>query len=205
MTDFHPCKINFKKRELARLLEERDGVSWSFNPSSHFDPFVHLKAAIPEPVTIKANSTLPIPTGITPELNNPNFKLQITTLSQLAIDKGIIVLDSPATIDFSFRGEIWVMLHNISNKSTIIRTGQQIAQMSIEPVIRMNIDYKEEVDTKNVASLGLVKWIKDFINNRSQKDKLERQSQEIISKEKILKEFDLHESENDELESNKKS
>ena len=148
---------------------------------------------------------MPIPTGITPELNNPNFKLQITTLSQLAIDKGIIVLDSPATIDFSFRGEIWVMLHNISSKPVIIRTGQQIAQISIEPVIRMNINYKQEVDTENVASLGLVKWIKNFINNRSQTDKLGRQTQEIISKEKILKEFDLHESENDELESIKKS
>ena len=69
----------------------------------------------------------------------------------------------------------------------------------------MNINYKQEVDTENVASLGLVKWIKNFINNRSQTDKLGRQTQEIISKEKILKEFDLHESENDELESIKKS
>ena len=69
----------------------------------------------------------------------------------------------------------------------------------------MNINYKQEVDTENVASLGLVKWIKNFINNRSQTNKLGRQTQEIISKEKILKEFDLHESENDELESIKKS
>ena len=127
MINFHQCSIKIKKRELARLLEERDGISWSFEPVSRFDPFVYLRCCTPKPINIKANTTLPIPTGITAELNNPNFKMQITTLSALAIKKGIIVLDSPATLDYTFRGEIWVMLHNISSKDVVIRTGERIS------------------------------------------------------------------------------
>ena len=97
MKNSHLCNIKFKKRQLARLLEVRDGISWSFNKVSHFDPYINLRAAIPKPITVKAHTTVPVPTGVTPELNSPNYKMQVTTVSKLAIEKGIIVLDSPAT------------------------------------------------------------------------------------------------------------
>ena len=87
MKNSHLCNIKFKKRQLARLLEVRDGISWSFNKVSHFDPYINLRAAIPKPITIKAHTTVPVPTGVTPELNSPNYKMQVTTVSKLAIEK----------------------------------------------------------------------------------------------------------------------
>ncbi len=196
MINFHQCSIKIKKRELARLLEERDGISWSFEPVSRFDPFVYLRCCTPKPINIKANTTLPIPTGITAELNNPNFKMQITTLSALAIKKGIIVLDSPATLDYTFRGEIWVMLHNISSKDVVIRTGERIAQFSIEPSVALNISYVDEVDTET-PSLGMVKWISEHIKSKTNNVQKEQYPVENVSKEKILEILNLEESQND--------
>ena len=196
MINFHQCSIKIKKRELARLLEERDGISWSFEPVSRFDPFVYLRCCTPKPINIKANTTLPIPTGITAELNNPNFKMQITTLSALAIKKGIIVLDSPATLDYTFRGEIWVMLHNISSKDVVIRTGERIAQFSIEPSVALIISYVDEVDTET-PSLGMVKWISEHIKSKTNNVQKEQYPVENVSKEKILEILNLEESQND--------
>jgi len=196
VTNFHQCNIKIKKRELARLLEERDGISWSFDPVSRFDPFVYLRCCTPKPITIKANTTLPIPTGITAELNNPNFKMQITTLSALAIKKGIIVLDSPAILDHTFRGEIWVMLHNISDKDVVIRTGERIAQFSLEATVTMNINYVDEVDT-DTPSLGMVKWIAEHIKSKTNNIQKEQYPVENVSKEKILEILNLEESQND--------
>ena len=204
MKNSHLCNIKFKKRQLARLLEVRDGISWSFNKVSHFDPYINLRAAIPKPITIKAHTTVPVPTGVTPELNSPNYKMQVTTVSKLAIEKGIIVLDSPATLDYSFRGEIWVMLHNISNEDCTIRTNQFIAQLSVEPVVRMNIDYVDEIET-DTPSLGMVRWIYDYIHNRFKSEKKEQYATEKYSKEKILKILNLTDSEIEELESIEKS
>jgi|TARA_R110001592_G_scaffold54396_10_gene166478 dUTP pyrophosphatase len=194
--NFHQCNIKIKKRELARLLEERDGISWAFEPVSRFDPFVYLRCCTPKPINIKANTTLPIPTGITAELNNPNFKMQVTTLSALAIKKGIIVLDSPATLDYTFRGEIWVMLHNISNEDVVIRTGERIAQFSIEPSVALNISYVDEVDTET-PSLGMVKWISEHIKSKTNNVQKEQYPVENVSKEKILEILNLEESQND--------
>ena len=195
MINFHQCSIKVKKRELARLLEERDGISWSFDPVSRFDPFVYLRCCTPKAIIVKANSTLPIPTGITVELNNPNFKMQITTLSALAIKKGIIVLDSPATLDYTFRGEIWVMLHNISKKDAVIRTGERVAQFSIEPTVSLNMSYVNEVDTET-PSLGRVKWISEHIKSKTNNVQKEQYPTENVSKEKILKILNLNDSEN---------
>src|SRR6056300_1661292 len=178
MTNFHQCSIKVKKRELARLLEERDGISWSLDPVSRFDPFVYLRCCTPKPITVKANSTLPVPTGITVELK-----------------KGLIVLDSPATLDYSFRGEIWAMLHNISNTDAVIRTGERIAQFSIEPTISLNIRYVDEVDTET-PSLGLVKWISEHIKSKTNNVQKEQYPTENVSKEKILKILNLNDSEN---------
>ena len=195
MINFHQCSIKVKKRELARLLEERDGISWSFDPVSRFDPFVYLRCCTPKAIIVKANSTLPIPTGITVELNNPNFKMQITTLSALAVKKGIIVLDSPATLDYTFRGEIWVMLHNISKKDAVIRTGERVAQFSIEPTVSLNMSYVNEVDTET-PSLGTVKWISEHIKSKTNNVQKEQYPAENVSKEKILKILNLNDSEN---------
>ena len=89
-----------------------------------------LKANIQESITLSPLERVLIPTGLSIELPN-GAEAQIRPRSGMAIKKGITVLNSPGTIDSDYRGEIGVMLVNISNDEIIIENGERIAQMVI--------------------------------------------------------------------------
>ena len=89
-----------------------------------------LKANITEPVTLEPLERALIPTGLFIELPN-GIEAQIRPRSGLAIKKGITVLNSPGTIDSDYRGEIGVMLVNLSQDKVIIENGERVAQMII--------------------------------------------------------------------------
>ena len=88
------------------------------------------------------------------------------------------------------------MLHNISSKDVVIRTGERIAQFSIEPSVALNISYVDEVDTET-PSLGMVKWISEHIKSKTNNVQKEQYPVENVSKEKILEILNLEESQND--------
>jgi len=71
-----------------------------------------------------------VPTGLYMELPN-GFEAQVRPRSGLAAKKGITVLNSPGTIDSDYRGEVRVILVNLSNEKFIIEDGERIAQMVI--------------------------------------------------------------------------
>ena len=89
-----------------------------------------LRANIEIPVILKPLERKLIPTGIYLELP-AGFEAQIRPRSGLAIKKGITVLNSPGTIDADYRGEVCVILVNISNEEFIINDGERICQMVI--------------------------------------------------------------------------
>jgi dUTP pyrophosphatase len=89
-----------------------------------------LRANIEIPVALKPLERKLIPTGIYLELP-AGFEAQIRPRSGLAIKKGITVLNSPGTIDADYRGEVCVILVNISNEEFIINDGERICQMVI--------------------------------------------------------------------------
>ncbi|MFN8282691.1 MAG: dUTP diphosphatase [Chitinophagales bacterium] len=107
-----------------------------------------LRAQLTEPVMLKPLQRALIPTGLFIELPD-GYEAQVRPRSGLALKKGVTVLNSPGTIDSDYRGEIKVIMINLSNETTIINTGERIAQMIIskyEKVVLKEVDELNETE-----------------------------------------------------------
>ena len=89
-----------------------------------------LRANLDAPITLKPLQRCLVPTGIFMALPE-GFEAQVRPRSGLAIKKGISVLNSPGTIDADYRGEVCVILVNLSTEDFVIEDGERIAQMVI--------------------------------------------------------------------------
>lgn len=89
-----------------------------------------LRAFIPESILLQPGDRILVPTGLFIELP-VGFEAQVRPRSGLALKKGITVLNSPGTIDADYRGEIRVILVNLSRESFEITDGERIAQMVV--------------------------------------------------------------------------
>ena len=89
-----------------------------------------LRANLSESIVLKSLERFLIPTGLFIELP-PGCEAQIRPRSGLAFKHGITVLNSPGTIDADYRGEIKIMLINLSQENFTIKNGERIAQMII--------------------------------------------------------------------------
>lgn len=89
-----------------------------------------LRANINEDITLKTLDRALVPTGLYIELPE-GYEAQVRPRSGLALKKGITVLNTPGTIDADYRGEICVILVNLSNEEFVIKDGERIAQMII--------------------------------------------------------------------------
>ena len=96
-----------------------------------------LCAHIHESVVLEPLERKLIPTGLFIELPT-GYEAQIRPRSGLALKQGITCLNSPGTIDADYRGEIGVILINLSNELQVIKTGDRIAQMVIAPVTQIS-------------------------------------------------------------------
>lgn len=104
-----------------------------------------IRANIDAPITLEPLERKLIPTGLYIELPQ-GYEAQIRPRSGLAIKKGISILNSPGTIDADYRGEICVILINLSNETFIIEDGERICQMVIAK--------HEQVNWEEVKILG---------------------------------------------------
>lgn len=89
-----------------------------------------LRANIDEPIVLKPLERCLVPTGLFIALP-PSFEAQVRPRSGLAIKKGITVLNAPGTIDADYRGEVCVVLVNLSSEPFVIEDGERIAQMIV--------------------------------------------------------------------------
>ena len=89
-----------------------------------------LRANLEEPIVLKPLERTLVPTGLFMALPE-GYEAQVRPRSGLAIKKGITVLNSPGTIDADYRGEVCVILVNLSNEPFTITDGERIAQMVI--------------------------------------------------------------------------
>lgn len=89
-----------------------------------------LRAYIPEGVSLRPLQRVLIPTGLFIELQK-GYEAQIRPRSGLALKHGITVLNSPGTVDADYRGEIKILLINLSDTTFNIQNGDRIAQMII--------------------------------------------------------------------------
>ncbi|NDV42176.1 dUTP diphosphatase [Flagellimonas sediminis] len=89
-----------------------------------------LRANVEKPIVLKPLERAIIPTGIFIELPI-GYEAQVRSRSGLAAKKGITVLNAPGTIDADYRGEVGVILANISSEDFVIENGERIAQLVI--------------------------------------------------------------------------
>ena len=101
-----------------------------------------LKAFIKEELAIPPMGRAKIPTGLFLEIPF-GYEAQIRPRSGLAYKEGVTVLNSPGTIDSDYRGELEVILVNLSGESFSVRNGDRIAQMVITPVVRATLSETE--------------------------------------------------------------
>lgn len=94
-----------------------------------------LLAAVTDPVTVPPGGRALIPTGLAIALP-PDHELQIRPRSGLALRNGIVLPNSPGTIDEDYRGEIQVIVLNAGDQAFVVERGMRIAQAVLAPVLR---------------------------------------------------------------------
>ena len=104
-----------------------------------------LPAAVSQDLTLDPGGHALIPTGLSVALP-AGFEAQIRPRSGLAAKNGITVLNSPGTIDADYRGEINVILINLSQEPFTISRGMRVAQMIIAPVTQIDVLEVEKLD-----------------------------------------------------------
>ena len=118
-----------------------------------------LRANIDTSITLKPLERTIIKTGLFIALP-PGFEAQVRPRSGLAVKKGITVLNSPGTVDADYRGEIGVILVNLSNEDFVIQDGERVAQLVIakhECVTWREVDLLSETErgTGGFGSTGM--------------------------------------------------
>ncbi len=114
-----------------------------------------VRANLEQPVVLKPLERALIPTGLYIELPQ-GYEAQIRPRSGLALKKGITVLNTPGTIDADYRGEIGVILINLSNEDFVVNDGERICQMVIarhETIDWENVEVLQETE-RGVGGFG---------------------------------------------------
>lgn len=112
-----------------------------------------LMAAINAPVTLAPGARAIVPTGIAIALPT-GYEAQVRPRSGLAAKNGVTVLNSPGTIDADYRGEVGVILVNLSNEPFTITRGMRIAQMIVAPYSRVEWNACDNLDQTARGSGG---------------------------------------------------
>ena len=132
-------------------------INKSHHPLPEYATFsaagMDLRAFIDSPIELQPLERKLIPTGLFIELPI-GFEAQIRPRSGLAFKHGVTVLNSPGTIDADYRGEVKVLLVNISNEKFVINDGERIAQMVIAKQEQVNCQLTDELTESERSSGG---------------------------------------------------
>lgn len=114
---------------------------------------VDLRAAIEQPLELHPGDIVAVPTNLAIELP-PDYEAQVRPRSGLALKHGLILPNSPGTIDADYRGEIKVIMSNIGREPYTIQRGERIAQMVVAPVIQVQWDETKSLNDTARGSGG---------------------------------------------------
>lgn len=104
-----------------------------------------VRAALKEPVTLGPLERRLIPTGLRVQLPQ-GYEMQIRPRSGLALHHGISLANTPGTVDADYRGEIGVVLINLSNEPFTVNPGERICQMVVSRYTRVEWDPGDRID-----------------------------------------------------------
>ena len=121
--------------------------------STELSAGMDLRANLDESIVLKSLERRIIPTGLFIELP-AGFEAQIRPRSGMAFKEGITVLNSPGTIDADYRGEIGVILANLSNNDVEIKDGDRVCQMVVAAHETVNWEPVEDLETSERGAGG---------------------------------------------------
>lgn len=112
-----------------------------------------VRADIASDIVLQPLQRMLVPTGLFMEIPT-GYEVQVRPRSGLAIHQGITCLNSPGTIDSDYRGEVKVILVNLSSAEQVIRHGDRIAQLVLQQVEKAQLVVVEEIDDTHRSSGG---------------------------------------------------
>ncbi len=112
-----------------------------------------LRAHLGQPVVLAPGERMLIPSGLRLEIPS-GYEAQVRPRSGLALKQGLTVLNAPGTIDADYRGDIGVVLINLSQEEKRIEPGDRIAQLIFAPVTRAELLEVEELETSTRGTSG---------------------------------------------------
>lgn len=112
-----------------------------------------IRAALNFPLTLQPLQRILVPTGLFVEIP-AGYEIQIRPRSGLAIKHGITCLNTPGTVDSDYRGEIKIILINLSSEEQVINPGDRIAQMIVQKVDRAELEQVEILNETTRADGG---------------------------------------------------
>ena len=103
-----------------------------------------LMAFIEKPIELKPGKSCLVPTGLSVAFSK-EYEIQIRPRSGLAAKKNISVLNTPGTIDSDYRGQLKIILFNHGSENFMINNNDRVAQMVLTPIIKMELEEKNEL------------------------------------------------------------
>jgi len=148
-----PLKLNFARMTSIQIKI----VNTSSNPLPEYATKgasgMDIRASLDIPLTLQPLERNLIPTGLFVEIPQ-GYEIQIRPRSGLAIKQGITCLNTPGTIDSDYRGEIKIILINLSSEEQVIHPGDRIAQMIIQKTERAEFEQVEILNNTERAAGG---------------------------------------------------
>ena len=153
-----PCRLSLSNTNFVRMPPIRIKiVNTSANPLPQYatkgSSGLDVRASLNIPLTLKSLERSLIPTGLFVEIPT-GYEIQIRPRSGLAIKQGITCLNSPGTIDSDYRGEIKIILINLSSEEQVINPGDRIVQMIIQRTERAEFEQVEFLNETERATGG---------------------------------------------------
>jgi dUTP pyrophosphatase len=130
--------------------------SFAVEPKYNYDGDSGFDLHSIDEIEIPAFGRALVPTGLCFDIRD-GFEIQVRTKSGLAINKGLMVLNSPGTVDSSYTGEIKVIVFNANNHFITINRGMKVAQAVVSPVVNggwVNLNKVYEINKKDRGSNG---------------------------------------------------
>jgi dUTP pyrophosphatase len=143
-------EIKVEKTELAKTLEKSGLFNFDLSQKHPWDAGYDVRACIPEAFDLYPGERRTVPIGLKIELTSNLYEIQARPRSGLAAKNGIMVVNSPGTIDAGYKDEIMIILYNSDeDRRFTVNPGDRIAQLCIRPIPSVEITYVDSISKDN--------------------------------------------------------
>lgn len=143
-------QVRIEKTEQAKKLEQELNLDFGLTQKHPWDAGYDVKACIKSPIELFPKERKVIPVGLKIELMSNMYEIQARPRSGLAAKNGIMVVNSPGTIDAGYRDEVMIIMYNSDEyKTLVINPGDRIAQLCFRALPSVEIEYVSKISREN--------------------------------------------------------